>query len=121
MSVDHHEQSAEPATEHITSRSEHTDSMPLGLTTPQVVPIAPASILSDPRLSGRGNAPVRNAAVLQLQRTYGNRATLRFLQRHVGGQKTAAKPAAVFVQRTPSFNVGPPVRPDIHHDHGFLD
>lgn len=45
------------------------------------VPSYPASLLSDVRLGGRGNGPVRTALMLQMQRTYGNRAVQRFLQR----------------------------------------
>ncbi len=48
----------------------------------------PTSLLSDPRLGGRGNGPVRSALMLQMQRTYGNLATRRFLQR----AKNAASP-----------------------------
>jgi hypothetical protein len=40
-----------------------------------------ASLLGDPRLSGRGNAPVRISLMRQLQQTYGNRAVQRYLQR----------------------------------------
>jgi hypothetical protein len=44
-------------------------------------PSYPASVLSDPRSSGRGNS-VATAAVLQtMQQTYGNKATQRFVQR----------------------------------------
>lgn len=35
----------------------------------------------DPRLKGRGNAPVRAAVMQRMQKTYGNRAVQRFLQR----------------------------------------
>lgn len=44
-------------------------------------PSYPTSLLSDSRLSGRGNGPVRTAMMLQMQRTYGNRAVQRFIQR----------------------------------------
>src|SRR5262245_18672021 len=37
------------------------------------------SLLSDPRLDGRGNGPVRAALMRQIQRTYGNRAVQRGL------------------------------------------
>jgi hypothetical protein len=36
---------------------------------------APSSMLGDPRLSGRGNGPLKASLILQAQRTYGNRAT----------------------------------------------
>src|SRR5437588_13083786 len=52
------------------------------------VPSYPASLLSDPRLNGRGNGPVRTALMRQMQQTYGNRAVQRFLQR----AKDAATP-----------------------------
>src|SRR5437016_165008 len=47
---------------------------------PQDPPTYPLSLLGDPRLYGRGNGPVRTALALQMQRTYGNRATRRLLQ-----------------------------------------
>ena len=37
-------------------------------------------LLNNPLLSGRGNGPVRQALLLQLQRTQGNRATQRLLR-----------------------------------------
>ena len=42
--------------------------------------ISPA-LLSDTRLAGRGNGPVRNATILQAQQAFGNRAVQRFIQR----------------------------------------
>jgi len=47
-----------------------------GPTAAPVAPLAPA-LLRDARLTGRGNAPVRQAGLLQMQRTQGNRATRR--------------------------------------------
>src|SRR5215218_2860855 len=46
---------------------------------------APISVLHDPRLDGRGNAPVRIAVMRQAQQTYGNRALRRLIQ----AQRTA--------------------------------
>jgi hypothetical protein len=45
------------------------------------MPAPSPTILGDARLSGRGNAPVRAAAVQRLQQTAGNRATRQFVQR----------------------------------------
>src|SRR5689334_5002822 len=60
---------------------------------PLAVPASSApALLSDPHIEGRGNAPVRQAALQQMQRTYGNRATQRFLQRAPAG--TAEVPVA---------------------------
>jgi hypothetical protein len=39
------------------------------------------TILNDARMSGRGNAPVRAAAIQQMQQTHGNRAVQRLIQR----------------------------------------
>jgi hypothetical protein len=48
----------------------------------EALPLAadPRGVLGDPHLEGRGNNPVRQAAMIQMQRTYGNRAVQRFLQ-----------------------------------------
>src|SRR5690348_3266560 len=47
---------------------------PLALPLPTV-----SRLLADPAIQGRGNGPVRQAAILQLQRTHGNRAVQRAL------------------------------------------
>lgn len=39
------------------------------------------NLLGDPRLNGRGNQPVKTAVMQRMQRTSGNRATQRYLQR----------------------------------------
>jgi hypothetical protein len=44
-------------------------------------PAYPGSLLANAKLSGRGNAPVRAALMRQVQRTHGNRAVQRFVQR----------------------------------------
>jgi len=47
---------------------------------PENVPTLPhAALLCHPNIAGRGNAPVRQAQLLQLQRTYGNRVAQRYL------------------------------------------
>src|SRR5687767_7162173 len=53
------------------------------------------ALLNDVSVSRRGNAPVRQAAMLDMQRTHGNRA----VQRTVSANGTAGR---VAVQRTPS-------------------
>jgi hypothetical protein len=64
------------------SEQRHTpDSQPRGANASYGDPVLPSSLLSDPRLLGRGNSPVRQAMFLQLQQTRGNRATQRLLQR----------------------------------------
>src|SRR4051794_34401530 len=60
---------------------------------PDLGGVAPETVLSEPAIGGRGNGPVRAAAVQRMQQTYGNRATRRFLQR------TPAGAAPVSVQR----------------------
>lgn len=47
----------------------------------EAMPSYPTSLLSDARINGRGNQPVRTAIMQRLQQTYGNRAVQRFLQR----------------------------------------
>src|SRR5215218_6905735 len=64
---------------------------------------AVSALLTNPHLGGRGNGPVRQAAILQLQQAHGNRATGRLLQR----QPIPAQESAV-IQRQPK---APPVSP----------
>ena len=54
--------------------------------------VAPDAVLADSRLNGRGNAPLRQAAVQQMQQLHGNRYAQRFLQRTAGAavQREAA-------------------------------
>ena len=56
----------------------------------EALPSYPHALLGDPRLNGRGNAPVRNAAMQQAQRTYGNRAVQRALAGLIGKGTTVA-------------------------------
>lgn len=65
---------------------------------PVVDPAARPVRLAQPALQARGNAPVRQAAILQLQQTQGNRATRRLLQR-LPARSGPAAPVAV--QRGP--------------------
>lgn len=51
-----------------------------GLYAPQL-PLTALQLMGDPRLNGRGNQPVKTAIMQRMQRSYGNRATQRFLQR----------------------------------------
>src|SRR4051794_24734080 len=60
---------------------------------PAVLPAAPGALhrlAGDPRLGARGNAPLREAAALHLQRTVGNRAAARLLQRRAAPASTSA-------------------------------
>lgn len=50
----------------------------------------PGSTLSSDKLNGRGNAPVRVAAMQRMQQTYGNRAVQRYVQHRAGEPKSAA-------------------------------
>ena len=52
-----------------------------GATPPALPATSLQTLLTDPRAHGRGNGPVRAAAALQMQRTVGNRALQRMLQR----------------------------------------
>jgi len=81
----------------------------------------PASLLGDMGLSGRGNRPVRTALIQQLQRTHGNRAVQRMLERREGAVTDAPETEAIseaslagyessgnaVVQRTPAAPSGP--------------
>src|SRR5438309_1460268 len=51
-----------------------------GLQAPVSAPSDFTSLLGDPRLNGRGNQPVKIAAIQRAQQLYGNRAVRRFLQ-----------------------------------------
>lgn len=76
-------QSAEAATHEKSHRAEpapREQGNLEGLYAPQL-PLSALQLLGDPRLNGRGNRPVKTAVMQQMQRTYGNRATQRFLQR----------------------------------------
>jgi hypothetical protein len=67
--------------------------------TPVPVPTYAPAILRDPRLHGRGNGAVRQVALLQLQRTLGNQAARRMLQRAIRAAGPAPPPQAVAVQK----------------------
>src|SRR6266566_4200333 len=54
------------------------------------VPNVPNSLLGDVSLSRRGNATARQAALLSVQSTYGNRAVQRLLRRTAGGTASDA-------------------------------
>src|SRR5579859_5834329 len=58
---------------------------------PALPAAAAGTLLADPRAGGRGNGPVRAATALHLQRTAGNGAVRRILQR-VGDAADAATP-----------------------------
>src|SRR5690242_15306172 len=64
------------------------------ITTPLIVPPSLAVIAAQRTVRGRGNGPVLQTALLQLQRMYGNRAAARWLR--------ATTP-------TPPGSSGPPV------------
>src|SRR5438874_7641712 len=74
---------------------EHSEGASGDLQANESAPSYPQSLLADARLSGRGNEPVRVALMREMQQTYGNRATQRFLQR----QRQANQATSVPVQR----------------------
>src|SRR5690348_16740343 len=55
-------------------------------------PEYPDTLLGDPTVYGRGNAPVRTAIAQRLQGTYGNRAAQRMLQRLAAGESAVEQP-----------------------------
>src|SRR5688500_10950767 len=61
--------------------AELEDAGPRMETSDKESPAYPSSLLAGGKLSGRGNAPVRAALMRQVQRTHGNRAAQRFMQR----------------------------------------
>lgn len=72
--------------EHKTRQSTHNRGVEpgadVGIAEATENPLAYSSaLLGDPRLNGRGNAPVRAAVLQRMQQNYGNRYTQRFLQR----------------------------------------
>jgi hypothetical protein len=87
---------------------EHADNGPGELQAPDSVPSYPPSLLADVKLSGRGNGPVRTALMRQMQQTYGNRATQRYIQRQATQagslpvQRHEANEEVEPIQRTPS-------------------
>lgn len=78
--------SAERTPSSVTQDSTNTKSQhPMPISAPGGAPLAmpapnPSAILDNRNINGRGNGPVRQAALLHLQRTQGNRAVRRFLQ-----------------------------------------
>ncbi len=84
------EQQRAKHTEHQPSHIDGMDGLlaPVGLTAP-----LSGTLLGDPRLNGRGNAPMKAAVMRQAQRTYGNRAVQRYLYGLAG--------TTVAVQRDP--------------------
>lgn len=87
-----------------------------GLLASDNTPSYPISLLGDPNLGGRGNSPVRNALMLQMQRTYGNQATRRYIQKSAGGlsvarQKGINHDVQRFLQRAPATGGTTPESP----------
>lgn len=100
MSDPHPPRPAESSTDHATHPVKET-AAPALTPQPAAAPALPAASaghwLKDPRLQGRGNAPVRTAMLLQLQQSVGNRAVQRAL---TGGPGAAGR--AVPLQRAPA-------------------
>src|SRR5689334_4244877 len=69
---------------------------------------APQALLSEPAIGGRGNAPVRNAAVQRMQQTYGNKATRRFLQRAPAGAVPVQRDDTPSLPPVPNYQLTPP-------------
>jgi len=69
-----------------------------------------AARLAQPEIQGPGNGPVRQAAIVQLQQTHGNRATQRLLHR----QPAAPDPPPV--QRTAEVAAAPAPRVAVQRD-----
>ena len=105
------------------SSPESASTRPQGATPPSVasdaalvlaLPTLPR-ILSSPHIRGRGNHPVQQASLLQLQRMYGNRAVQRLLaiQRmrlEPGGPADAAPPTEEEVRNAPAQTIALPRR-----------
>jgi hypothetical protein len=87
---------------------------PVSAETEAGAPVAATSgdLLQRPDIGGRGNGPVRVAAVQRLQRAYGNRGAQRYLQRHAAPTAVqrdgAALPAVPDVRLTTPSLLQPP-------------
>ncbi len=66
-----------------------------------------APVLGHAAGGGRGNGPVRQAALLQLQRTHGNRSARRMIQRSAPGGAASAPPG--LTTATPALDSAAPV------------
>src|SRR4051812_2868095 len=83
MSAAHDSAATSADSTHTAPQAEH----PFGALTAPSGPLpgpALTGLLGNTSLRGRGNGPVHQAAILQLQATQGNRATRRLLQRLAG-------------------------------------
>src|SRR5690349_19170989 len=93
-----------------TPRPDHQPAAPGGgvgdLIAPDALPLSvdPVALLDDPRLNGRGNTPVRQAALQRMQQTQGNRAVQRALRLQ---RATSPAPPAVIQRETPSAAPAP--------------
>ncbi len=75
------------------------------ITSTQQEPTSARALLGDLRLSGRGNSPVQQAALLDMQSTYGNRAAQRFLRSGSIGFPSLAGPTVAGPASSPRSNV----------------
>src|SRR5439155_23345544 len=75
------DQSREHDEHHKVQRTEQPSAGPESSLAHVNAPAYPTSLLGDAGLDGRGNGSVRSDLMLQMQRTYGNRAVQRYLQR----------------------------------------
>jgi hypothetical protein len=101
MSADHdaaaaaHETTHAP--QHVVETVDAQEPAALALPTPSI-----SALLASPHIQRRGNGPVRQAAILQLQRTHGNRALQRLLKAQQTTNPAGGSAAARTLQRQPA-------------------
>lgn len=81
MSADHnHDIEDQHQAHRATQQADAPEALAEGSAEVETLAVAPDAVLADPCLSGRGNAPLRQAAVQQMQQTHGNRQVQRLLE-----------------------------------------
>ncbi|HEX9988836.1 MAG TPA: hypothetical protein VGE45_10225 [Chloroflexia bacterium] len=90
-------------------RADQSTTGPEGSIAPENTPTYPTSLLNNPALGGRGNAPVRAAIMRQMQQTYGNKAVQRYLQR-ARDTATPVSDKGLDVEQTPDHAHSTPVQ-----------
>ena len=88
-----HEHDEREQARRVETTVEQTGAGPENLMGQPETPSYPASLLSDPRMGGRGNGPVRAAVMRQAQSAYGNRALQRLVHKQNAAPKDGEAPA----------------------------
>lgn len=91
---------------HRVQRAEEPDRAHQGPRSASLPTVYPTSLLGNPILNRRGNAQVRTAIMLQMQQTYGNRATRRHLQRTLESTALSEHAAPLITTATTVQRIG---------------